>query len=270
MGEPATPAIHVGEPEGHFDVLFRCEWSESPTTLSVPNTSKFRDVISIASKHFGKDFTAISLPEMELDENWVLADYFEPDGIFTLSIGIIRGSVAAEWDRVIAVWLNATAPLTLKWQSDDARDVKGFHSACDGVANTLVIVKSKDGNIFGGFSVTAWDSSSGKLADPTGLSFVFVLKNTFGDSPTRFPLKGKGRPAIFCRGDCGPLFYGTICVWGPSASWAQVDPSELSFVDVLGRGVAGFVASGTGDCINKFGVESYEVWMAAGPPTACA
>jgi hypothetical protein len=76
-------------------------------------------------------------------------------------------------------------PLQLLFKSSDATDVEGFHRACDGKANTLVIVRSKEGNIFGGFAVPAWDTSTwGYKKDATQLSFIFVLK-THSPTPRR-------------------------------------------------------------------------------------
>jgi hypothetical protein len=52
---------------------------------------------------------------------------------------------------------------------------QNFHTKCDTVANTLTIIKSTNGNIFGGFTEKAWDSSSGYVIDPK--AFVFSLVN---------------------------------------------------------------------------------------------
>ena len=204
-----------------------------------------------------------------------MVDYFEPDEACVLlsKSRILPNSVASEWADVIAEWLGAKEPLTLKWQSNDASDVKGFHDACDGVANTLVIVKSNEGNVFGGFSVPAWDSTSGDFkADPTGLSFLFVLNNSFGVPPTRFRLHDKTK-AILCSAGDGPSF-GEGCTLSVRSSYYRCSyvrfyPLFPSYVDALGRGVAGFVSSGDDDP-RQFDVDSYEIWAASGPPTACA
>jgi hypothetical protein len=180
---------------------------------------------------------------------------------------ILPDSVAMAFSPVLKEWLGAMAPLQLLFKSSDARDVKGFHRACDGKANTLVVVRSKEGNIFGGFAVPAWDSSTdGWKDDPTQLSFIFVLKNTFSDPPTRFPMKST-KSAISCIWTSGPSFGGgcDFTVWDGQETQAWVDNS---YVDGLGRGTAAFVS--TGKYRQRFEVDSYEVWAAAGPPTPCA
>jgi hypothetical protein len=196
----------------------------------------------------------------------LFADYFEPDQIFVLCFGqIVPGSVASAFSPVLKEWLGATAPLQLLFKTSDADDVEGFHRACDKKANTLVIVRSKEGNIFGGFAVPAWDSSFGWKPDPTKLTFIFVLKNTFDDPPTRFPKKDN-ECAIYCCGDCGPVFGGEsgseIYLWGIVEPFVHI---HGGYIDKLGRGTAAFVSTGRGR--QRFEVDSYEVWAAAGPPT---
>jgi hypothetical protein len=151
-------------------------------------------------------------------------------------------------------------------KSSDPGDYTGFHSACDWKANTLVLARSKEGNIFGGFAVPAWDSPSACTwkADATKLSFLFMLKKTFGAPPTRFPLRRDQTNAIWCDKNCGPAFNRTITiVTNPNSSvWVDDD-----WQDKLGRGTAAFVSSGTG--FQHLEVDSCEVWAAAGPPTPC-
>jgi hypothetical protein len=199
----------------------------------------------------------------------LFADYFEPDQIFVLGFGqIVPGSVASAYSPVLKEWLGATAPLQLLFKTSGASDVKGFHRACDGKANTLVIVRSEEGNIFGGFAVPAWGSVSECKPDPTQLTFIFVLKNTFGDPPTRFPKKDDGR-AIFCDADGTPVFGGES---GPEIDLGGRYNKPFvhikgDYIDKLGRGTSAFVSRCGGE--QKIELESYEVWAAAGPPTPC-
>jgi hypothetical protein len=81
-----------------------------------------------------------------------------------------------------------------------------FHSKCDGLSNTLTILKAKDSEfIFGGFTTAEWESNSFKnKSDPN--AFIFSLTNK--DS---IPLKIKINPnehrhAICCNTSYGPTF----------------------------------------------------------------
>jgi hypothetical protein len=49
-----------------------------------------------------------------------------------------------------------------------------FHSKCDDKPNTLIIIKSINGNIFGGYTEQSW-SGKGYRFDPN--SFIFSLNN---------------------------------------------------------------------------------------------
>ena len=52
----------------------------------------------------------------------------------------------------------------------------GFHEACDGKGPTVVVVKAKDGAVFGGFADKAWGSSAGDAAYvASDTAFLFCL-----------------------------------------------------------------------------------------------
>jgi hypothetical protein len=86
---------------------------------------------------------------------------------------------------------------------------KNFHDACDGHANTLTIVLTTEGWIFGGFSPCAWDCSFAYKQDDSRKSFLFTIKNPHGVPPTIFPLKDdKKQCAIYCFPSRGPIFGG--------------------------------------------------------------
>ena len=86
-----------------------------------------------------------------------------------------------------------------------------FHSKCDGLHNTLTIVKAKGSeSIFGGFTSASWDSFSGDKSDPN--AFIFSLTNKDNK-----PLKMKIDPnrheyAIYCHSVCGPTFGDDIVI----------------------------------------------------------
>jgi len=51
-----------------------------------------------------------------------------------------------------------------------------LHSKCDGVANTLTLIKAKSGNIFGGFTEKEWHSDDDFVTDPNAFIFSLVSK----------------------------------------------------------------------------------------------
>ena len=96
-------------------------------------------------------------------------------------------------------------PLSLLWRGTrDGFGSAAFHSLCDGKANTLTIVKSITGFIFGGYTSLAWSSVAGYKPDNT--AFLFSLTN-----PASMPLKMKIKPekeqyAVYHNSNYGPTF----------------------------------------------------------------
>jgi hypothetical protein len=82
-----------------------------------------------------------------------------------------------------------------------------FHSKCDQQSNTLTIILTTTGYIFGGLTPIAWDTppSGSYRADNTGKSFLFSLKNPRNTEPKIFPLS-KPDAAIYCGSSYGPIF----------------------------------------------------------------
>ena len=78
-----------------------------------------------------------------------------------------------------------------------------FHSRCDNISNTLVIIKSAGNRRFGGFTSAQWSSnSSGEWKDDKN-AFLFSL-----DKQKIYSYKNKGN-AIYNYKDYGPCFgYG--------------------------------------------------------------
>jgi hypothetical protein len=80
-----------------------------------------------------------------------------------------------------------------------------FHNKCDSQTNTLTIIFTTDGFIFGGFTPVAWDSSNSYKPDNTRKSFVFSVKNPHNIEFKSFVVQSSSY-AIYCNGGHGPTF----------------------------------------------------------------
>lgn len=81
---------------------------------------------------------------------------------------------------------------------------KEFHTNCDDIPNTLVIVKSKNGYIFGGFTNAKWNNKDVYIADES--AFLFSLINKNGD-PLKIKISAdKSEKAIYGDSLNGPVF----------------------------------------------------------------
>ena len=80
-----------------------------------------------------------------------------------------------------------------------------FHSKCDNINNTLVLIHSSGNKRFGGFTSNIWESTQKELFKDDKNAFVFSL-----DKQKIYSYKNDGK-AIRCRKDYGPCFgYGPM------------------------------------------------------------
>ncbi|KAJ5067351.1 btb/poz domain-containing protein [Anaeramoeba ignava] len=97
-------------------------------------------------------------------------------------------------------------------------DCEKWHSICDNKGKTLVIIKSKNNFIFGGFTSIGFTNDESKWSDNYGNNgyisdpnaFIFSLRNDKNDrKPERFKIKQKRKDyAIYYNQHFGPNFGG--------------------------------------------------------------
>lgn len=79
-----------------------------------------------------------------------------------------------------------------------------FHDYCDNIPRTLTIVKSTNGNIFGGYTEATWDKSDEWKCDKNAFLFSLVNKKNV---PVKVNIANdKTDHAIFCCANIGPTF----------------------------------------------------------------
>jgi len=85
--------------------------------------------------------------------------------------------------------------------SKDGQSDSTFHSRCDSKGPTVVIIKTKSGNMFGGYSYTSWYGSGGYAA--SSKAFLFRLRPTIKRYDQR---SGRESYAIYRHSSYGPVF----------------------------------------------------------------
>ena len=86
----------------------------------------------------------------------------------------------------------------------DGFGAKDFHRECDGVAKTVTIIKTTNGNIFGGYTDLPWSSPT-KITDYIdNNAFIFSLVNEKNQPFISMPKNKEG--SISCVSHCGPAF----------------------------------------------------------------
>ena len=95
-------------------------------------------------------------------------DYFDPSSILTSDqkkelLQLCNLSPKARWSLIYRA-------------TRDGFSARNFHEKCDGVSNTLTIVKAINLNIFGGFTTQPWDQSGEYISDKN--AFIFRQDST--------------------------------------------------------------------------------------------
>ena len=136
--------------------------------------------------------------------------------------------------------------------SRDDFKARTFHEKCDNKGETLVIIKSDQNYIFGGYTEIDWDSTvwNGKVGaqnssrrDGHGNEFVFTLKNPHNISPSKFNMKNEWlNHSICCDKNLGPIFgcndiriENECNIRNNSFSFYDFQPGEFFFNDTTGK-----------------------------------
>ena len=84
----------------------------------------------------------------------------------------------------------------------DGGDSIIFHSKCDNIPNTLVLIKSEGKRRFGGFTPIPWKSQGDYINEPEMKTFIFSL-----DNKKIYHLKNEN-DAVYHDKNTGPCFGG--------------------------------------------------------------
>ena len=136
--------------------------------------------------------------------------------------------------------------------SRDGFKAVDFHEKCNNKGETLVIIKSNEDYIFGGYTEINWDNTiwNGKVGENNnsrregnGNEFVFTLKNPHNIEPSKFNMKNEWlNHSICCDAKLGPIFgCNDIRIENEcnnnnnSFSFYDFNPGEYCFNDTTGK-----------------------------------
>jgi len=101
---------------------------------------------------------------------------------------------------------NPAKKFTLLWRGTrDGFEASKFHAKCDGKPNTLTVVKTTTGCIFGGYASVPWSSDGRYKQD--NKAFLFSLKNP-RNQPLKLNIIANNVNAIYHSSSYGPTFGG--------------------------------------------------------------
>ena len=181
---------------------------KAPSTYTKNDNLKIDDIISLFYE-IGIDIST------ELVENYLLN--------YTCSFFFYGSKVLenSNYDSILRRWLGNHYKWKLIYRaSEHGYTAVSFHECCDDKGPTLVIIKSSEGWIFGGYTTQSWkykekqnngyyydddlDRDISVVDDPE--AFIFTLKNPHGVKPTQFKRDQAGECSIYTDPEAGPIF----------------------------------------------------------------
>jgi hypothetical protein len=126
--------------------------------------------------------------------------------------------------------------------SRDGFTPSDFHSRCENQSNTVTLIETTKGFIFGGFTPIPWDSSNNYKSDSSQKSFIFTLKNAHNISPRTFKLSNASY-AIYCGSAYGPTFGNGHDIrlydhfTGSTQNWTNVGTGYVNDTGIDGKQV---------------------------------
>ena len=148
--------------------------------------------------------------------------------------------------------MNLTNISLLYRGSRDGFKSSDFHRLCDNQGETLVIIKSTDNYIFGGYTSISWNSTkwNGKCGSDNnarrkgkGLEFIYTLKNPHNIPPSKFNIQKSWLDhSICCDINLGPIFgcndiriENNCNIKSNSFGYYDFKPGEYCFDDTTGK-----------------------------------
>jgi hypothetical protein len=80
---------------------------------------------------------------------------------------------------------------------------KAFHDKCDGKANTVTLIKTSKGYVFGGYASSKWTSERKFISDSN--AFIFSIRRNRSSNSLKFMVKIPER-ALDSGAEFGPVF----------------------------------------------------------------
>ena len=204
-------------PDSRLAVLFSGRWDKK-----LARDDKGRIFLDVNSKCFqaivdylnelaiSSEDDAPALPSVDDELQHILAHQMNIFGLNEKSptdSSLLNGSSDAE---TLHNWLKedgSDGKLELLYSS--SRDGVGnhkFHSKCDNKGPTVVIIKSVEGGVIGGYTNTSWSNSTNGRYSSANKAFLFALSGFGLSSPCKMKLRSDSLFAIFDYALYGPTF----------------------------------------------------------------
>jgi len=142
-------------------------------------------------------------------------------------------------------WLGGKQLQLIYRGSVDGFGAHNFHKQCNNKGETLTVIKSTGGYLFGGYTPIIWQSKGGFAWDQR--SFVFTLTNPNNIPPTKYSNTGpnhSNQNSIYDHSSRGPSFGYDIQVHDRcNQNTSSATNFPHSFADSTGKGTTTFTGS---------------------------
>lgn len=145
----------------------------------------------------------------ETDDSTFLLSWSRAKSDITLALAYPDSTIL---DAALMVALNGLIDFTsvtaqlLYRGSRDGFQAAAFHRECNNKGPTLTIIRSIQGNVFGGYTSCSWTSSGSYVQDPK--AWLFSLKAADGGPPVKIPCTPTSSNSIYDHTSSGPTFGG--------------------------------------------------------------
>jgi len=119
---------------------------------------------------------------------------------------IFSSLIDSEMEDYLLSWIDHKELTLLYKATEDSFAAISFHSKCNNKGACLVIVKSTDGSVFGGYTSVGWRGGLSNYI-PDTKSWLFTLVNKHNILPTKYSVSLQ-EYGIYDRDDYGPTFGG--------------------------------------------------------------
>jgi hypothetical protein len=128
--------------------------------------------------------------------------------------------LTVELQKKISIWIESEGKESGNWKlawkgSRDGFSAKQFHQLCDSKGESVTVIKSTSGHLFGGYSSISWESPTNGETKNAPNSFIYTLSNPHGIAPSKFPLRFP--QAVRITKKHGPIFgarpYLGVGIW---------------------------------------------------------
>ena len=159
------------------------------------------------------DLPAVDKKKVVSVENVVSKLFPGTEEYIVVSTGELDSQIIKSQSEIeqVGTWLEEvdrrSEPKLLYRASRDGWTTQSFHSLCDDYSHTLVVVKTSDGYVFGGYSDQKWGGRD-KWKSSSSV-FLFSLKCNAGLPPARMKVRsGQEAYAVYADASYGPCFGG--------------------------------------------------------------